>query len=342
MVVDDSAIVRTVFANIIRREPDLELTATAATAEEGLALLSIRPVDIVLLDLEMPGMGGLDALPRMLAAVPGLQILVVSSLTRAGAEPTLKALALGAADTLAKPTSGKFDDEYRLRLVTRLRALGRLTGRQGPIPSQPPRPAVVTRRPGPKRPQVLAIGASTGGIHALSHFLGALPATIGLPILVTQHLPASFMEAFARQLVTASGREAVVAQDGEALIADRILIAPGDAHLTVMRQGKRLVVRHDCAPAASGCLPSVDPMFASLAAACDGEVLGIVLSGMGRDGADGAARIVEAGGTILAQDEASSAVWGMPGAVAKAGLAAAILPPVQLALRIGARPALAS
>ena len=201
---------------------------------------------------------------------------------------------------------------------------------------------MVTRRPGPKRARVLAIGASTGGIHALGHFLGALPPVIGLPILVTQHLPASFMEAFARQLVSASGREAVVAEDGAELMPDRILIAPGDAHLTVVRQGKRLVVRLDRAPAASGCLPSVDPMFASLAEACDGEVLGVVLSGMGRDGADGAVRIVDAGGTVLAQDEASSAVWGMPGAVAKAGLAAAILAPDQLALRIGARPALAS
>lgn len=335
LVVDDSALIRNVFANIIRKEQELELTATAANAEDALTILAHRPVDVILLDLEMPGMGGLEALPALLASVPGVQILVVSSLTQTGAEATLAALSLGAADTLAKPGSGAFNDEYRQRLLARLLALGRFRRRPDAAIARPVAPRSETRSAGTKQPLVLAIGASTGGIHALSNFLGALPKAIGLPILITQHLPASFSDAFCRQLTMASSRSAVVAQDGMPLVADRIHVAPGDAHLTVERHLCEPAIRLDRRPAPSGCMPSVDPMFASLAEVFDGRVTGIVLSGMGRDGTEGAARIVAAGGSVLAQDEASCAVWGMPGSVVRAGLAAAILPPAQLAQRVG-------
>lgn len=336
MVVDDSATARAVFSRIIRREDDLELSAVACTAEEGLEALRTTPVDVILLDLEMPGMGGLDALPRMIAMVPGVRIMVVSSLTVKGAEPTLAALSLGAADTLAKPQAGGFDDDYRERLILRIRALGRTAARAARMGIKPPRePAPALPRRLPRKPaRVLAIGASTGGIHALGQMLAAMPRQIGMPILVTQHLPASFMEALARQLHTASGRQAVVAEEGALLVPDRILIAPGDAHMTVTQRLGDSVVRLDRRPVASGCLPAVDPMFESLADCMAGHVLGVVLSGMGRDGTEGARRIVDAGGTIFAQDEASSAVWGMPGSVARAGLATTILPPDQLAGRI--------
>jgi two-component system chemotaxis response regulator CheB len=185
--------------------------------------------------------------------------------------------------------------------------------------------------------QVLAIGASTGGIHALGGFFGHLPRQIGLPILVTQHLPRAFMSVFARQLGTASGRKAFVAEDGMELVADQILIAPGDAHLTVERWGRTGVVRLSRSPAASGCLPSVDPMLASLAPLYGSGAVAVILSGMGRDGAIGAARLVECGGSVLVQDEDSCAVWGMPRAALEAGLACAIMPPDKLAHRIGSR-----
>ena len=183
---------------------------------------------------------------------------------------------------------------------------------------------------------MLAIGASTGGIHALSVLFNALPRKLDMPILVTQHLPGSFMDAFARQLTQASGRAASLAADGTVLQNDHILVAPGNAHMTIVEAGGRLKVRLDKTPAASGCMPSVDPMFASLAEAVGSKALGIVLSGMGRDGTLGAGKIAAAGGSVLVQDEATCAVWGMPGSVALAGLASSVLPPEQIAGRIAA------
>jgi two-component system chemotaxis response regulator CheB len=181
----------------------------------------------------------------------------------------------------------------------------------------------------------LAIGASTGGVHALAGLFGTLPKALGIPIFVTQHLPSAFMPYFARQLGAVSGRETLLAAEGMRAEPDRILIAPGDAHMAFKSQAGCLIVRLDLTRAASGCMPSVDPMFASLAQEVGDRALGVVLTGMGRDGAQGAARIVAAGGAILAQDEASSAVWGMPRAVAEAGLASAVLPPDEIGTLIG-------
>jgi len=184
---------------------------------------------------------------------------------------------------------------------------------------------------------VLAIGASTGGIHALSVLFATLPRHIGVPILVTQHLPAPFMSVFARQLGASAKRETLVAEDGMELLPDRIILAPGDAHLTVMMEQGLPVVRLVQGPSPSGCMPSVDPMLASVGAAFGSRALGVVLTGMGRDGVEGATRLVACGGSILAQDEASCAVWGMPRAILEAGLACAMLPPDKLARRIAAR-----
>lgn len=334
MVVDDSMTARTVFSRIITDEDDMMLIAEAATAEEALEILSVSTVDVILLDLEMPGMGGLHALPKMIAAAPEARIMVVSTLTVEGAEPTVAALSLGAADTLAKPRPGAFDRDYRDRLLGKIRALGG-TALQAAIPTaERKRPAAPLRGVSRERPHVLAIGSSTGGIHALGQLFSALPAKIGVPILVTQHLPSSFMDAFARQLRNASGRPAVLAHEGSALLPDQILIAPGHAHVTVVERGGHYKIKLDTAPAASGCMPSVDPMLASIADAMGPHALGVILSGMGRDGTEGAHKVAAAKGTIFAQDEASCAVWGMPGSVAMAGLASAILPPDQIAGRV--------
>jgi two-component system chemotaxis response regulator CheB len=338
MVVDDSVTARTVFSRIISREDDMELVVEAATAEEALEILTVADVDVILLDLEMPGMGGLQAMPQLIQAAPGAQIMVVSGLTVEGAEPTLAALSLGAADTLAKPRPGLFDQDYRDRLLGKIRALG---GKADPVvaryAAQAPKPAAPALRPASgQRPQVLAIGASTGGIHALAVLFNALPRKLDMPILVTQHLPGSFMDAFARQLTQASGRPASLAADGTVLQNDHILVAPGNAHMTIVEAGGRLKVKLDKTPATSGCMPSVDPMFASLAESVGAQALGIVLSGMGRDGTLGAGKIAAAGGSILVQDEATCAVWGMPGSVALAGLASCVLPPEQIAGRIAA------
>jgi two-component system chemotaxis response regulator CheB len=335
LVVDDSPTVRAVFARLIEAEADLEVTASEESAERALATLLQSSPDVILLDLDMPGMGGLDAMPRMIELAAPARVLVVSSLTVRGAEQTLAALSLGAADTLAKPKPGKFDKDYRATLLRKIRLLGRVAkrAREKAAPAaQPP------LRPHPKEaPHLIAIGASTGGIHALGQLLSSLTPRVQLPILVTQHLPGSFMDPFVRQLRAFSGRPTEVAREGMPVMPGRIIVAPGDAHLTLAADCEgTTVVRLQDGPVASGCRPSVDPMFDSCARLYGAHALGVVLSGMGRDGAEGAAKIVKAGGTIMAQDAASSAVWGMPGAVASAGLASAVLPPEQIAARIAA------
>ena len=340
MVVDDSMVARAVLSRMIEADGHFDIVGVAGTAEDAILALAHVEVDIVLLDLEMPGVGGLKAIPRILEAAPGARVMVVSSVADDGAEETVAALALGAADTLPKPGTGRFNGRFSEVLIARLLALGRAErGVRGP------RVSFATaaeshhklRTMSAEPLTLLALGASTGGIHALGTLLAALPPAIGVPILVTQHLPPAFMTVFARQLGVVAKRPAVVAEDGMKLIPDTLFIAPGDAHLTVSEERGERVVRLVHFVAGSGCMPSVDPMLASVGAVAGRRGLGIVLTGMGRDGVEGAAKMVACGGSVLAQDEASSAVWGMPRAIAEAGLAAAILPPDQLARRVISR-----
>lgn len=330
MLVDDSLTVRTVFSRIIEPEGDMILVAQASTAESALAQLPLARPDVILLDLEMPGMGGLKALPRILAEARGVQVLVVSSLTEAGARHSLEALSAGAADTMPKPRPGDFALSYHRQLVAKIRALGRREDGTGGIArSAAAQAGRVVRRPG-KPARLLAIGASTGGIHAINTVLRGLPPSYAPPILITQHIPASFVPVFARQLQMASGRETIVAAEGTPVRAGRVILAPGHAHMIVRQEAGQLVTGLFAEPAPSGCCPAVDPMLASIADACDGAAVALILSGMGRDGLLGATALVEAGGTVIAQDAQSCAVWGMPKAVTMAGLAAGTMPPGEM------------
>lgn len=337
MIIDDSLTVRTVFSRMIDREPDLAVVAQASTAEQALMVLRSTRVDVVLLDLEMPGMGGLEALPQILRTAGGAQVLVISSLTADGAEATMSALQMGAAETMLKPRPGGFTDDYRGNLLGKVRALGGklpLAPSSGPARDLPPAQSLL-----PKRPKIVAIGASTGGIHALNLFLRRLPASFELPILITQHLPESFLPAFARQMAAAAGRDAVVAGEGTPVRPRRLVIASGRGHMIVRHRGSEIVTGLAHHAVKSGCRPSVDPMFETLAAVYEGQVAGVLLSGMGRDGTDGAERLAAAGGGIYAQDEATCAVWGMPRAVAERGIACAVRPPEELADRVVAAAA---
>lgn len=333
-IVDDSSLVRAAFSRLVQEEPGLELAGVAANAEDALAQLGTLHVHVVLLDLEMPGMGGMRALPEIIKRSGQAKVIVVSSLTAEGAEHTVQALAKGAADAMLKPAPGSFDLAYREKLVQRIKGLGRRPLRRTPGEADRAEPVPVRRAFAAVRAQVVAIGASTGGIHATGLVLASLPPVIGVPILITQHLPAEFTRPYANQLAEMSGRPVDIAVEGLELVPDRIVLAPGDAHLAVARVNKRVVVRLDRGISTTGCLPSVDPMFASLAKVFGGAVLGVVLTGMGRDGTEGAEAVVAAGGNVIVQNEASSAVWGMPGAVAKAGFAAAVLHPSDIAQRI--------
>jgi two-component system chemotaxis response regulator CheB len=336
MIVDDSTVARAVLSRMVETDPAFEITAVAGTAEDAIEALATCRIDIVVLDLEMPGAGGLKSIPKIIAAAAGAKVMIVSSLAEDGAEQTVAALALGAADTLPKPGTGRFNGKFSEILVGKLKALGYASVEPPPAPAKKGSSTVLRAMPSDPI-DVLAIGASTGGIHALGALFHTLPSQIGVPILVTQHLPVPFMGVFARQLGAVARRPAIIAEDGMPLEPDVLLIAPGDAHLTVEPASVGAVVRLTYGRSASGCMPSLDPMFGSVGAIYGAGALGVVLTGMGRDGVEGASRLVACGGSIVAQDEASSAVWGMPRAVLEAGLACAALPPDKIARRIASR-----
>jgi two-component system chemotaxis response regulator CheB len=329
MIVDDSQVARAVLSRMLAAFADFEIVATAADAGEALRLLPNTEVDIVLLDVEMPGESGLEALPEIVRLGRGARVLIVSSFCDGAADAAIQALGPGAAETLPKPGSEAFSGRFSEVLAERLRRIGR------PKPSNAPgRPRGMAPKPDLG---CLAVGASTGGLHAVTALLAALPERIGAPILITQHLPAVFVPFFARQIETASGRVVRIAEDGLALVAEEIVLAPGDAHIRLEQNGAKVVVRLDRDTGQGGCIPSVDVMLEAVSAAYGRAALGIMLSGMGRDGLAGSRQVVARGGTMLAQDRQSCAVWGMPRAVAEAGLAEAVLPPAELAERVAAR-----
>ncbi|HEX8421744.1 MAG TPA: chemotaxis protein CheB [Sphingomonas sp.] len=339
LIVDDSAVARAVMARMIDANDDFVVARTVANVRAALDFLAIEQVEFILLDIQMPGIDGITALPDIIAAGRGARVLIVSSSASEGAANTVQALAIGAADTLVKPGTGDLSSRFAEALIDKLR---RLTG-STPPPATPFRtdptaatPAPVsTIVPLPARPRpvgdsydIVAIGASTGGIHALSQMLRAVPTSFTLPILVTQHLPASFMPYFAAQLAVIAGRPAEVAVDRLRIRPGRIIVAPGDAHMRCVSLGDgsaAIRLTHEAMP--SGCMPSVDSMLTSMVDIYGARMLAVVLSGMGRDGADGARLVHAAGGCVVVQDQASSVIWGMPGSVATAGNADAILDP---------------
>ena len=336
LIVDDSSVARAVLSRMLGPQPGLEVVASASCVADALALLRATTVDIVLLDIEMPGSSGLDGLPAIIEAGRGARVLIVSSIAEHGAEAAVRALSLGATDTMPKPGSGMFGGQFAQGLADRLRRIGcvgaiRRDGAATPTGKLP------LREVANWQPACIAIGASTGGIHAINEFVGRLPTRTGVPIFLTQHLPPLFMPYFARQVALSSGRPTRVVADGDPVVADEIHVAPGTAHLTLVRRRGRVEVRLDTAPAASGCLPSVDPMLAAVAEVYGRGGVGVVLSGMGRDGLIGSSRLVASGGVVLAQDQASSAIWGMPRAVAETGLATVVAHPAELARRIAAQ-----
>ena len=240
-----------------------------------------------------------------------------------------------------KPGVGDFAGRFSVAIVEKLRRLLAVeTPAETPFGLSPRRPesdgasAAIATGQGF---DIVAIGASTGGIHALASLLRELPVSFPLPILITQHLPGSFMPFFAAQVAMMADRPCDVATDSMRIRPGRTIVAPGDAHMRVVSTGDGAAIRLTSEASKSGCMPSVDPMFDSLGEVYGARALGIVLSGMGRDGSDGARRLVDRGGIVLAQDQASSVVWGMPGAIATAGLASALLPPAEIGRIVATR-----
>lgn len=328
MLVDDSAIVRGFMRRWIEEDPRVELIKVCVDGQQAVAEVAATKPDIIVLDIEMPNMDGLTALPHLRRLAPEARIIMASTLTTQGAHQTVRALSLGAADFIAKPQASAMGgvDGYRRDLIEKIVALGQRPGganRPGVAPRQitlRPRPAVTAL------PSVMVVAASTGGPSALPVFLGPIARRIDAPILIVQHMPATFTPVFAEKLESAIGKRCREAVDGDVLTSGSVFLAPGDKHMRVARGPAGRIITLDRGELVNFCRPAADPLFQSAAATFGNRILGVVLTGMGHDGRDGAGHIVKAGGRVIVQDEASSVVWGMPGAVAGAGHAEAVKP----------------
>jgi len=337
VICDDSALVRAAVARILDREPGISVVARVGDGQLGVAEVARRrggaqPVDVVVLDLEMPMMDGMTALPLLLGADPSVRVLISSTTTTRGAETALRALSLGASDYLPKPraSDAAAGSRFSVELLAKIRGLARLRRR---VSVKALSLTLRPHRPTQKPPWLLAIGSSTGGPNALFTLVRELQR-IPIPVVLTQHMPLAFTPILAGHITRLGDMPCSEAKDGETLEPGRIYVAPGNHHLLVHAAAGGLQARLSSEPAENYCRPSVNPMMRSAAAACPGQVLAVMLTGMGQNGLEGTRCIVEGGGVALAQDEATSVVWGMPGAIARAGLCQAVLPLAELGARI--------
>lgn len=352
MVVDDSSIIRRVVVSWLKELPDVRVVAAHGNGRLAVDDVQRSRPDVVILDIEMPEMDGLTALPLLLTRRPGVVAIVASTLSRRGTEVTIKALTLGAADYLTKPeiATGSTAEQYKIDLIAKVRQLGRkrpLRQRSQPGPSVPAEvkaEAATATAPEPRtrlRPysmsavRCLVIGSSTGGPQALARVLTDIGAPLArVPVLITQHMPPTFTAILAEHLGRATGLPTAEAKDGEPISAGRILVAQGGLHLVVAKAGERVVARLSDAPPENFCKPAVDPLFRSVADVFGAGTLAVVLTGMGTDGAKGTVAVANVGGSVIAQDAETSVVWGMPGAAAAAGTCSGILPIGEIGPRI--------
>ena len=338
IVCDDSLVIRAAIARMLDADPGIQVVARVANGQAALDELKRTPADVVVLDIEMPVMDGMTALPLMLKADPGLRVIMASTLTTRGADIAMRALRLGAADYVPKPSSISpgGDETFRRELVEKVKGLARMRRRamqKAAAPGVPPA-ALKLRSAATMPAKLLAIGSSTGGPQALFTLVQGLGSTPKVPVVLTQHMPPTFTPILAQHITRLGALPCAEAVDGESLVAGKLYLAPGDRHLLIESARGALRAKLSSDPPENFCRPSVDPMLRSAAAACDGRVLVAMLTGMGQDGLLGTKRVIEAGGTVVAQDEATSVVWGMPGAVAHAGLCSAVLPLPRIAPKL--------
>ena len=357
MVVDDSVVIRGMISRWIDAEPDMKVAASLRTGLDAVNQIERINPDVAVLDIEMPELDGISALPQLLAKKRDLIIIMASTLTRRNAEISFKALSLGASDYIPKPESTReaaAADIFHHDLIQKIRHLGAKVRRtataspplaptldrvRGPLAKPAPAPAAQTalmRRPfSMLAPRVLLIGSSTGGPQALMSLVTDIgPVIDRFPVLITQHMPPTFTTILAEHLARSSRRPAHEAVDGEIVKPGRIYLAPGGRHMKVGRHGNEAhIVLDDGAPV-NFCKPAVDPLFTSAIDVWQGGIMSVILTGMGSDGMRGGKEIVAAGGSVIAQDEATSVVWGMPGAAANAGICAAVLPLNQIAPKL--------
>lgn len=363
MIVDDSAVIRGLLTRILEASPECEVVASAGNGETAVTALRRHDPDVILLDIEMPVMDGLTAIPHLLEAKPSVRIIMVSTLTSRNAEVAFEAMRRGAHDYIGKPTTSRdisdgtdFASELVRKitgLAAALRKEGKLsaTTRPRPVavdaaPKEPRRTAEIVLRNSPVvQPTAIAIGSSTGGPKALADMFADVDRDFSLPIFITQHMPPTFTAMLAQHLTKASGRTCVEGEDGMPVTPGNIYLAPGGFHMTVTGTPVAAKIALNQDPPENFCRPAVDPMLRSIAEVYGSKVLIVILTGMGCDGQLGCVPFAEKGATIIAQDEATSTVWGMPGAVARAGLCNEVLPLSRIGRRIseiasGKRPPL--
>jgi two-component system chemotaxis response regulator CheB len=330
LVVDDAVVIRRLISEVLGSEPDIEVVGVAANGRLALAKIPQVNPDCITLDVEMPEMDGLQTLVELRKAWPKLPVIMFSTLTAKGAARTLDALALGATDYVTKPANaGSFTEateRLRCELIPRIRIH---TGHKPP-PQSLPLPVRKEIRPSQQPVEAICIATSTGGPNALSVVLPVIPASIGVPILIVQHMPPLFTALLADRLNQASQISVCEGSEGQMVEPGHAYIAPGGRHMEVRRSNGRVTIALTDAPPENSCRPAADVLFRSAATAYGPATVAAVLTGMGQDGLRGVESIVDAGGEILAQDEESSVVWGMPGAIVHAGLARQILPIAQI------------
>jgi two-component system chemotaxis response regulator CheB len=359
MVVDDSVVIRGLISRWIEAEPDMVVAASLRTGLDAVNQIERVNPDVAVLDIEMPDLDGISALPLLLAKKRNLIVIMASTLTRRNAEISFKALSLGASDYIPKPESTREPsaaETFRHDLIQKIRSLGAKVRRAVPVSPSPPlapaldRPRAPFARPerapvahpqllrrafSTQMPRALLIGSSTGGPQALMALVAEIgPVIDRFPVLITQHMPPTFTTILAEHLARASNRPAHEAIDGEIVRAGRIYLAPGGRHMRVVRQGIDAAIALDDGAPVNFCKPAVDPLFTSAIDVWQGGILAVVLTGMGSDGMRGGKDIVAVGGSVIAQDEATSVVWGMPGSAANAGICAAVLPLNQIAPKL--------
>lgn len=339
-MVDDSTVLRRLISTVLSGDPEIEVVGTACDGEEAIVMVDRLRPDVVTLDVEMPRLDGLGALERIHRAHPRLPVIMFSTLTERGAAATLQALSRGASDYVAKPTGAGSVTEsmakVREELVPRIKALAgarRVVGGGAPVRHRRTSPDLPS-------PTALVIGCSTGGPDALCQVLTALPATFPLPILIAQHMPPVFSAQLAQRLDRLTDLEVREARAGDVVAPGRVLVAPGDFHLRLGRSEARVVATLDQGEKENFCRPAADALFRSAAAIYGAGCVALVLTGMGHDGRIGCEAVSKAGGVVIAQDQDSSVVWGMPGAVVGAGLADDILPLGDIPARLTALTAL--
>lgn len=354
LIVDDSAVIRGLISKALEQEPEIVVAGTAMNGERALSWMESHYVNVVILDVEMPVMDGLTALKKIQSLYPNVRVIMASGLTSKGAETTVQALSLGAVGCVAKPQTGSAAESIRVlsnELVMMIKAVAspkakpvlksRTTQQQHPhVQTQPSKHNLSDQRIFSqkikfyKQPDVLVIGTSTGGPKALAELLPEIPIDLPIPILIVQHMPAGFTEILASHIQKDTGRITVEAKDNEPLESHKTYVAPGGSHLLIGEKNGQKVTHINQAPAEHFCRPSVNPLFRSAAEHFGDRTLAVMLTGMGEDGIEGSHEIAQVGGTIIAQDEASSVVWGMPAAVVYAGLADKVLPLSQIAAEI--------